>query len=92
MSENPQSDAPREVEEEVAGYGTPTVEQEMGGQKAAQPRDDGADAGADTGISEVSEDELDDDDLVQSSADAEIDEGNSEERPPGVPFSSEPDA
>lgn len=165
MSENQQ----QEPDEEVGGYGTPTAEQEAGGQRFAQPREEedfdaaglsqdmpdgeryptaapnlshmdpeerdssgepGAgrfggtddqshaemetdepgfepvpqesaadeatgrqgfgDEGVEAGEPEDSGEDVEDEDVIRPSSDAEMDEGNTEERPPGVPFTSEP--
>ncbi|MEE2522045.1 hypothetical protein V1639_07995 [Pseudarthrobacter sp. J75] len=165
MSENQQ----RNPDEEAGGYGTPTAEQEAGGQKFAQPRDEedfdaaglsqdtsddggsyqtaapslshfdpeeedtagepGAgrfggtddqshaeseadnpgfepslaesaedqatgrqgfgDEGVQAGNPEDSGEDVDDEDVILPSSEAEMDEGNTEDREPGTPFSSE---
>lgn len=165
MSENQQLDP----NEEAGGYGTPTAEQEAGGQKFAQPREEedfdaaglsqdtsdgeryqtdapnlshfdpeekdssgepGAgrfggtddqsnaesesddpgfepvpresaedqasgrqgfgDEGVEAGNPEDSGEDVDNEGVILPSSDAEMDEGNTEDRAPGVPFSSEP--
>ncbi|MEW1822147.1 hypothetical protein AB0323_15390 [Arthrobacter sp. NPDC080031] len=68
-------------EEEAGGYGTPTPEQEMqgrGGQQSDQPREDSSTPADDDGPA------------VVPSADAELDDSNSEGSKPGSSFSSEP--
>ncbi|MGO4858691.1 hypothetical protein [Arthrobacter sp. 2MCAF14] len=68
-------------EEEAGGYGTPTPEQEMpggGGQQADQPKED------------ASTPEDDDGSTAVPSADAELDDANSERGNAGSSFSSEP--
>ncbi|MDQ0028384.1 hypothetical protein [Arthrobacter bambusae] len=70
--------------EEAGGYGTPTPEQETGGREAQQSNQQNDDAtstaseGGHHGSASV------------PSADAELDESNSEGTEPGRPFSSEP--
>ncbi|WP_284982217.1 hypothetical protein [Arthrobacter sp. efr-133-TYG-118] len=71
----------RAEEEEAGGYGTPTPEQEMpgrGGQQADQPKED------------TSTPEVDDGSAAVPSADAELDDSNSEGSKEGRSFSSEP--
>ncbi|MGO4584535.1 hypothetical protein AB4Z38_11690 [Arthrobacter sp. 2RAF6] len=70
-------------EEEAGGYGTPTPEQEMpgpGGQQADQPKEEAL---------STSEDGRNGSTAVPS-ADAELDDSNSEGSKPGSSFSSEP--
>lgn len=69
--------------EEAGGYGTPTPEQEMPGgegQQANQPKEQDAPPTDDDG----------DDSVAVPSADAELDDSNSEGTKPGTSFSSEP--
>ncbi|MFF2296329.1 hypothetical protein [Arthrobacter sp. NPDC058127] len=69
-------------EEEFGGYGTPTPEQEMPGREGQQ-----ADQSKDT---DTTTPEEDDDSAAVPSADAELDDSNSEGTDPGRSFSSEP--
>lgn len=69
--------------EEAGGYGTPTPEQEMPGnegQQANQPKEQDSPTTDDGG----------DDSVAVPSADAELDDSNSEGTEPGSSFSSEP--
>jgi len=81
----------RNPEEEAGGYGTPTVEQEMGGEQLAQPRteqaiDEDADSAGEPGAGRMggteeqakAERHTDWPDVVLPSAEAEMDEGNTD--------------
>lgn len=87
------------TEEEIGGYGTPTVEQEMGGDTGAGGTGNRESAGIDTNDPGVQPGQppiprdpagvgFQDGDAVVPSADAEIDEANADE-PAAGRFSSE---